>query len=83
MSNLPALRLPHGSDLLPDNGQWRYRFELRSESSNRIYIVAQKKSDESWGCSCPGWKRHRKCKHLTAVGLPSHEAPYPINNIAH
>jgi hypothetical protein len=57
-----------GAVVLPDNDQWVNRMEIRSETSSRIYIVAQRKSDGSWGCSCPGWKAHRHCKHLRAMG---------------
>jgi len=53
--------------LLPDNAQWRNRFEIPSSSSDRVYTVAQRKSDGSWGCSCPGWIRHKNCKHLKAL----------------
>lgn len=52
---------------LPDNAQWKNRFEIESESSNRVYIVAQNKSTGIFGCSCMGWIRYRKCKHLTAI----------------
>jgi len=60
---------------LPDNKQWTNRFEIRSQSSNRIYTVAQNKKRGHFGCSCPGWIYHRKCKHLSALGLPNHEIP--------
>lgn len=63
---------------LPDNDQWQNRFEVKSETSDRIYIIAQHKMKKHWGCSCPGWRIHRKCKHLTAVGIPSHEEPYEV-----
>jgi hypothetical protein len=51
------------------------RVEIRSESSNRLYIVAQRVSqradlDGQWECSCPGWKTRRTCKHLTAMLPP-------------
>jgi hypothetical protein len=67
MSNSNALTLAKVLDavLLPDNQQWTNRFEIKSASSSRLYTIAQRKSDQSWGCSCPGWKRHRNCKHLT------------------
>lgn len=52
---------------LPDNTQWRNRFEIKSETSNRIYVIAQNKSSGKWGCSCPGWIIHRKCKHLRSL----------------
>lgn len=58
-----------GGMRLPDNGQWTNRFEIRSESSNRLYTIAQNKKTGQWGCSCPGYRRARhgvrKCKHLT------------------
>jgi hypothetical protein len=67
--------------LLPDNSQWRYRFHIESESSNRLYVVAQHKDKKHWACSCPGWKRHRHCKHLQALGLPGKEKPHEVNII--
>lgn len=69
MSTALALRLPPDAKKLPDNAVWTSRFEIRSQTSNRIYIVAQRKSDGLWGCSCPGWKAHRKCKHLREIGV--------------
>ncbi len=72
-----VIRIDHNV-ALPDNDQWQNRFEVRSESSDRIYIVAQHKEKKHWGCSCMGWRRHRKCKHLTALGIPSHEKPYEV-----
>jgi len=66
---------------LPDNDQWENRFEVRSASSGRVYIVSQNKAKRHWGCSCPGWKRHRKCKHLAAVGLPALEKPHEIGRL--
>src|SRR5439155_17074694 len=53
-----------GAQLLPDNAQWTNRFQIRSESSSRLYTVAQRRSDGSWACSCMGWIRNRHCKHL-------------------
>lgn len=56
-----------GSTLLPDNPQWTNRFQIKSGSSDRLYIIAQQRTDGVWGCSCPGWRHHRRCKHLTDV----------------
>lgn len=56
-----------GSELLPDNERWTNRFQIESSSSSRKYIIAQQRHDGVWGCSCPGWTHHRKCKHLTDV----------------
>lgn len=78
MSNereLPVLFIEQGLTL-PDNDQWRHRFEIYSESSNRVYTIAQHKVKKHWACSCPGWKAHRKCKHLSAIGVPNNEVPY-------
>jgi len=60
-------------EILPDNGQYTNRFEIKSESSNRLYVIAQRKSDGVFCCSCPGWIRARNghsdrtCKHITSL----------------
>jgi hypothetical protein len=69
--------------MLPDNDQWQFRFEIRSETSTRIYVIAQHKQKKHWGCSCPGWKAHRKCKHLEALDLPAKEQPLELNVITY
>jgi len=56
-----------GSSLDDNNAQWINRFMVKSTSSSSVYRVAQRRSDGSWGCDCWGWKRHRKCKHLTDI----------------
>ncbi len=75
-TNLPAKSVSvNKANVLPDNAQWKNRFEIRSESSDRVYIVSQNIAKGHMGCSCMGWKRYRNCKHLTALGLPGHEEP--------
>ena len=63
-----------GTELLPDNGSHQNRMEIRSETSSRVYIVAQNNrhgvDHGRWECSCMGWIRHRNCKHLKAM-VPS------------
>lgn len=76
MSSQLVIRKPAGAIMLPDNNEWTNRFEIRSSSSNRVYTIAQHKTKKHWGCSCPGWRSHRKCKHLSAVGVPNHEVPF-------
>lgn len=66
-----ALQIPNGR-ALEDNSQYTNRFEIASESSNRVYIVAQNKSTGEWSCSCPGWiikksGKERTCKHLKTL----------------
>lgn len=56
-----------GSTLLPDNKQWTNRFQIKSSSSDSLYTIAQQRTDGVWGCSCPGWRHHRRCKHVTDV----------------
>lgn len=56
--------------LLADNAQWTNRFEIGSDSSERVYVIAQRKGgSREWACSCPGWIRHRRCKHLERLNV--------------
>jgi hypothetical protein len=56
---------------------WTDQIEIKSSSSSRKYTVAQKVEHGiptgTWGCSCPGWKSYRWCKHLSSMGLKSCE----------
>jgi hypothetical protein len=79
VQNIPTLYKPRGAVSLPDNRDWTNRFEIRSETSDRIYIIAQHINHRHWGCSCPAWKIRRSCKHLKTVGLPTGEVPYEVN----
>lgn len=79
-NNLPSLNL-RNYPLLSDNAQWTNRFEIHSESSDRVYVVSQNIKKRHWGCSCPGYRIHRQCKHLSAIGLPALEKPYEVNVI--
>ena len=56
-----------GSSLMPDNKQWMNRFTVKSQTSDRVYTVAQRRADGLWGCSCRGWITHRRCKHLDDI----------------
>ena len=80
-NSIVTLNVP-SSSRLPDNGQWTNRFKIHSASSNRVYTIAQNKTHRHFGCSCPAWIYHRKCKHLTALGLPNHSVPVEVNMIA-
>ena len=66
---------------LPDSQIWTNRLEIKSESSNRLYIIAQNKTKRHWACSCPGYRTRRKCKHLATLGLPAFEQPHEIDRI--
>lgn len=60
-----------GTELLPDNATHKNRMEIHSESSSRVYVVAQNNRNGvdhgRWECSCMGWIRHRNCKHLKSM----------------
>jgi len=56
-----------GSRLEPDNAAWTNRFTVRSHTSNAVYVVAQRRTDNVWGCSCKGWTHYRRCKHLADI----------------
>jgi hypothetical protein len=55
------------------------RFEIHSETSNRVYVIAQHKEKKHMGCSCPAWRTRRKCKHLINLGLPCYEQPVELH----
>jgi hypothetical protein len=59
--------------------QWVNRTEIRSETSDRVYVVSQHATRRYWACSCPGWRAHRRCKHLEQLGLPAGEQPFEIS----
>jgi hypothetical protein len=53
---------------LPPSKVYSHRWEVESNTSNRLYVVSIKKEDGSFGCSCPAWKFQRKeCDHLRQV----------------
>ena len=64
MPNDIQIRRPHGAVSLPPKGEWKNRFEIKSESSGRIYVVAQNVKTQKFGCSCPAYCTRRYCKHL-------------------
>lgn len=76
MANAITLYIPFDALRLPDNDQWQFRFEVRSSSSDRVYVISQNKRRLHWGCSCPGYRIYRKCKHLESLGIPCKEVPY-------
>lgn len=51
---------------LEDGAGWQNRFEIPG-STGRVYRIAQRTTDKTWGCSCPGWIHHRTCKHIKAM----------------
>src|SRR4051812_23557523 len=61
------------------NNQWVNRTEIRSETSDRVYVVSQHATKRYWACSCPGWRAHRRCKHLGQLGLPAGEVPFEVD----
>ena len=63
-TEIVPFKIPPGAVVLPENSQWKNRFEIRSETSDRIYTVAQNKKTNKWACSCFGWIRYKRCKHL-------------------
>jgi hypothetical protein len=59
--------------ILPDSpdGRYKCRYEIRSETSDRIYRISfdAAKGAGYWVCSCPGCISHGSCKHLESAGL--------------
>lgn len=70
--------------VLPDDGRYLCRFDIRSESSDRIYRIAFDAANGAgyWKCSCRGCIRHGQCKHLTAMGLRGRKSGRQLEWIA-
>ena len=69
-----------GGKLLPDNESHTNRMQIKSESSDRLYIVAQNQRGVHygrWECKCPGWIFRRNCKHLKAMAPMLDKMPAP------
>jgi hypothetical protein len=64
MSQAIKIFKPVGAVSLPDNDQWDNRFHIKSQTSNRLYVIARNKSTGKFGCSCPSYRVRRYCKHL-------------------
>jgi hypothetical protein len=52
---------------------WDSQLKIKSETSDRLYTVSRNDLTGLWGCSCPGWRTTRHCKHLQTMGLPTVE----------
>jgi hypothetical protein len=69
--NLPAIIKDNAVERLPDTNRHLYRFKIRSESSNNLYLISFDSAPNAgyWTCSCRGCISHGQCKHLDAMGL--------------
>jgi hypothetical protein len=76
--NLPILYIPVNGHKVADKPGWTNSVGIPSQSSDALYVIAQRKTSRGWGCSCRGWIRHRHCKHLEALRLPANERPYEV-----
>lgn len=58
-------------EVLPDGPRYKFRFKIRSESSDKLYLVSYDDAPGAkyWVCSCMGCIRHGNCKHLDSMGL--------------
>jgi len=60
-------------DILEPNLLWENRFQIKSTSSDRLYIIAQNKAKRHCACSCPSYRTRRYCRHLKELGLGEKE----------
>ncbi len=56
-----------GAIALLDGKGWKNRIQVRSETSDSLYIVAQRMTDNVWKCSCRGHVSHGRCKHVDTM----------------
>jgi hypothetical protein len=72
MPSQPLLKPPSAAiAVYPDKDRYKCIFEIRSESSDRVYRISFDAAPGAcyWVCSCPGNIRHGSCKHLESMGL--------------
>lgn len=71
-----ALAIPeikrHAVAVYEDTERYKCRFDVRSESSDKIYRISFDAAPGAgyFSCSCPGGIRYGRCKHLDSMGLP-------------
>ena len=74
MANNITIAARFGGVALADNKSHKHRMEIPNSNGTRMYVVAMNNrggADQGrFECSCPGWIRHRRCKHLKAM-LPN------------
>jgi len=71
------VNIPHDRRL-PDTKTHINRFQIKSSSSDSLYIVAQSRSGLWWSCGCRGFIGHggKQCTHLRSLGLPGNHVPF-------
>lgn len=77
MNEIQLYLKQNGYLVLEDNRDWKNRFEVKSYSSGNKYTIAQRKSDDTWGCGCKGWISNRHCKHLKDIAPLLANMPKP------
>ena len=76
---MPMFILPPGARKLPDSARHCNRFQIRSDSSDRLYTIAFDRAMSRWTCGCGSYiyAKGRPCKHLLRLGLVGSRAPEP------
>lgn len=71
MSNLPSIIKSQAVQTFPNTERYKARFVVRSESSNKNYMISYDSAPNAgyWTCSCRGNISHGQCKHLTSIGV--------------
>jgi hypothetical protein len=62
-----------GLETLPENDTWAHRFQIKSGTASRLYVIGKHRETGMWVCSCPGFRSHRHCKHMSAVSSTTSE----------
>lgn len=70
MANELAKYSKQSVQIFPDTDRYKCRFTVKSESSDRLYMISFDAAQGAgyWTCSCRGNIAHGQCKHLTAIG---------------
>jgi hypothetical protein len=71
LQTMTSLIPSNAVEILPDTDRFKYRYSIKSASSDKLYRISYDNAPGAgyWTCSCPGNIRHGSCKHLEAAGL--------------
>jgi hypothetical protein len=64
---MSSLLAAQGFVTFPDTSDWMHRFQIKSGTSARVYMIGRHRATGVWVCSCMGFRSSHHCKHLRSA----------------